>query len=62
MREISGTALSLTRVTALFEGGALSFLLPGGATFEDLADRVDQLGARVDGQVIAIKVRFGLLH
>lgn len=55
MRDISGTGLSPSRVTALFEGSLLSFMLPGGTTFEDLADRLDRIG----GRVVALKVKFG---
>ena len=43
-----------TRVTALFADHALSFRLPSGATLEDLADRLADLG---DGTPVAITVK-----
>jgi hypothetical protein len=36
-----------------FEDGALSFVLSKGATFEDLADRLDRLGERHYGKPVA---------
>ena len=47
-----------SRVTVAFEGRALSFMLSKGATFEDLADRLDRLRKRHQGKPIAIEVRF----
>jgi hypothetical protein len=43
----------LGRVTVAFEDGALSFVLSKGATFEDLADRLDRLGERHYGKPVA---------
>jgi hypothetical protein len=51
MRDISGVGLSPSRVTALLEGSLLSFMLPGGTTFEDLADRLDQIGGELFAKV-----------
>jgi hypothetical protein len=45
------------RVTVAFEDGALSFMLSKGATFEDLADRLDRLGERHHGKLVAIEVK-----
>ncbi len=59
MRNISGVGFSPSRVTAVFEGSLLSFMLPGGTTFEDLADRLDHTGDRIGGRVVALKVKFG---
>jgi hypothetical protein len=59
MRDISGVGFSPSRVTAVFEGSLLSFMLPGGTTFEDLADRLDHIGDRIGGRVVALKVKFG---
>ena len=36
----------LNRVTAIFADSSQSFLLPQGATLEQIADRIDRLGAR----------------
>jgi hypothetical protein len=47
---------SLVRVA--FADGALSFVLPKDATFEDLADRLRDLDERHDGKPVAIKVKF----
>jgi hypothetical protein len=47
-----------SRVTVAFEDKALSFMLSKDATFEDLADRLDCLGERYHGKVIAIEVKF----
>jgi len=58
MHEASGIASSSSRATALFEGGVLSFTLPGGATFEDLVDRLAELAARASGRAIAINIKF----
>jgi hypothetical protein len=59
MRNCPEAAFLPSLVTAVFEGNLLSFMLPGGTTFEDLADRLDRIGERNSGRVIAIKVRFG---
>ena len=34
-------------------------MLPDGMTFEDLADRLDHIGDRIGGRVVALKVKFG---
>ena len=59
MRDCPEVAYLPSRVTAVFEGNLLSFMLPGGTTFEDLADRLDRIGGRNSGRVVAIKVKFG---
>ena len=59
MRDISGVGFSPSRVTAVFEGSLLSFMLPVGTTFEDLVDRLDHIGDRIGGRVVALKVKFG---
>jgi hypothetical protein len=46
------------RVMALFADAVLSFGLAKGATFADLADRVDQLGKRHIGMPRAIYLKF----
>jgi hypothetical protein len=46
-----------SRVTVAFEDGAHSFMLSKGATFEDLADRLDRLGERHHGKPVAIEVK-----
>ena len=46
---------SLVRVA--FADGALSFVLPKDATFEDLADRLRDLDERHHGKPVAIKVK-----
>ena len=58
MRGRSGSA-SASRVTALLEDEALSFLLPAGATFEDLADQLARLCARMHTKPVAVTVRIG---
>ena len=45
-------------VKALFKDGADSFVLPAGSTLEELADRIDGLGARHVGAPVAIQVQF----
>jgi hypothetical protein len=57
MRE-NPKAPSASRVTALFKAGALSFALPAGTTFEDLAAHLEQACA-ANGRAIAITVRVG---
>ena len=47
-------------VKALFKDGADSFVLPAGSTLEELADRIDGLGARHAGAPVAIQVQFEL--
>ena len=48
-----------SRVTAVFEDSALSFILAKGATLEDLSDRLGNLGRRHNGMPVAIIVKFG---
>jgi hypothetical protein len=52
------TGSSRPCVKALFEDGADSFLLPFGSTLEELAQRIDGLGARHTGAPVAIQVQF----
>ena len=50
-------AASASRVTALFKTGALSFPLPAGTTFEDLAAHLEGLCARNDKPIaVAVKL------
>lgn len=58
MHEIREPRLEQSRVTAVFEDRALSFILAKGATLEELADRLADLGQRQDGRPIAITVKF----
>jgi hypothetical protein len=46
-----------SRVTVAFEDSVLSFMLSNGATFEDLADRLDRLGETHRGKPLAINVK-----
>ena len=48
----------LNRVTAIFPDGPQSFLLPQGATLEQIADRVDGLCAQRAQQAIDVVVKF----
>jgi len=48
-----------SRVTAVFEDSALSFILAKGTTLEELSDRLANLGQRYDGRPVAITVKFG---
>ena len=57
--EISGVGSSPSSATVVFEGDLLPFMLPGDATFEDLANRLDHINSRNSGTVVAIKVKFG---
>jgi hypothetical protein len=59
MRNIPEHHLRQSRVTAVFEDSALSFILGKGATLEDLSDRLGNLGRRHDGMPVAIIVKFG---
>jgi hypothetical protein len=47
-----------SRVTAVFEDRALSFLLAKDATLGELSDRLDELGRRKGGTPLAITVKF----
>ena len=44
------------RVTAVFEGGAFSLEMSGGATLEDLARRLGHIGERYDEALTAVHV------
>ena len=59
MRNIPEHRLRQSRVTAVSEDSALSFILAKGATLEDLSDRLSNLGRRHDGMPVAIIVKFG---
>jgi hypothetical protein len=48
-----------SRVTAVFEDRALSFILVKGATLEELSDRLADLGQRHNGRPVAVTVKFG---
>jgi hypothetical protein len=56
-KELSGRPAA--RVRALFETDALSFRLPPGATFADLADRIAHAAARTNSKAIAVAVTLG---
>ena len=47
-------------VTAHFNDGAHTFLLPQGATLAELADRIDELAALHEGAPISIHVDFDI--
>lgn len=59
MRDIPEHRLRQSRVTAVFEDSALSFILAKGATLEDLSNRPGNLGRRHNGIPVAIIVKFG---
>jgi len=59
LRNIPEHRLGQDRVTAVFEDGALSFILAKGATLEDLSDRLGNLGRRHNRMPVAITIRFG---
>ena len=59
MHEIRDSRLEQSRVTAVFEDRALSFVLAKGATLEELADRLADLGQRPNCRPVAITVKFG---
>ena len=48
----------LDRVTAVFADGSKSFPLPQGATFGQIADRIDRLGKRHERETVAVVVKF----
>lgn len=48
-----------SRVTANFHDGARQFSLPTGATFADLADRINRLGLQCKAAPLTISVEFG---
>ena len=58
MHQIRKSRFEQSRVTAVFEDRALSFILAKGATLEELSDRLADLGQRQDGRPIAITVKF----
>ena len=58
MRTYSSDEPTPNQVMALFHGSALSFNLSKGATFADLADRLDSLGDRHTGSPMAIMMKF----
>lgn len=47
-----------SRVTAVFDDRALSFILAKGATLEELSDRLADLGQRHNGRPVAVTVKF----
>ena len=47
------------QVVALYPDSALSFKLSNTATFADLAERMASPGDELDGQPIAVYVKFG---
>jgi hypothetical protein len=51
--------LRQSRVTAVFEDRALSFILAKGATLGELSDRLADLGQRHNGTPVAVTVKFG---
>jgi RNA polymerase sigma-70 factor (ECF subfamily) len=52
------TKQPLNSVTAIFADSSQLFLLPLDATLEQIAERVDDLGARRERQAIAVVVKF----
>ena len=61
MHKIRGHCLRQSRVTALFEDRALSFILAKGATLEDLSDCLANLDRQHSDRPVAITVTFGSL-
>ena len=59
MYKIREHCLRQSRVTAVFEDRALSFILAKGATLEDLSDRLANLDRRHNDRPVAITVKFG---
>ena len=59
MHKIREHCLRQSRVTAVFEDRALSFILAKGATLEDLSDRLADLDRRHNARPVAITVKFG---
>ena len=51
--------VSAISVTALFEAQALSFLLPAGATFADLAELLEKACVRSNDRAIAVSAVLG---
>jgi hypothetical protein len=58
MQDLHRIEILTNQVMALFAGSALSFNLPNGATFADLADRLDDLSERHDGAPTAVYLKF----
>lgn len=52
-------SMPIHRVVALFADKALSFSLSAGATFADLADRLDPMGEWHTGLPTAVYLKFG---
>ena len=61
MHKIREHRLRQTRVTAVFEDRALSFILAKGATLGELSYRLAELGQRRNGSPVVITVKFPLL-
>jgi hypothetical protein len=59
LQKIREHCLGQSRVTAVFEDGALSFILAKGATLEELSDRLAGLGRRHNRRPVAVTVKFG---
>jgi hypothetical protein len=59
MHKIREHRLRQSRVTAVFEDRALSFILGKGATLEELSDRLADLDRRHHARPLAITVKFG---
>jgi hypothetical protein len=58
MHRIHEQSLRQSRVTAVFEDRAFSFILAKGATLEELTDRLADLDRRHHGWPVAITVKF----
>jgi hypothetical protein len=58
MHDKNQITMPLNEVTALFAASASSFSLSHSATFADLADRLDELGARHAGVPRAVYLKF----
>ncbi len=59
MQSTDQAELSSSQVVALFPDGVTSFILSNGATFADLADRLDHLGEWHLGAPTAIYLKLG---
>lgn len=58
MQNIDRNKMLPNQVTVLFAGSALLFNLPTGATFVDLADRLDDFSENHDGMPTAVYLKF----
>lgn len=58
MRNLSDQTIRSSRVRAVYDGDALSFVLKGGATLRDLADHLAQIEDRSGRKPIAVDVKF----